>query len=409
VDGSTALSNLSSKRRLKSQIESAITGAINSISSTINTKIDDIVDEIVSKLGATLDQALGDVTSFVTTQIQAATANVSSGVDTAIDAVIDPIVGKAPTALQPVVSLLLQPLKDLIGDAVKDALKDALNGSVDKIAAATSTALHSGLDALGDQVKHQVKAILQPMIDRLTVQLTQLVGTVEARIAPVLDRLHSITNIQFGAGLATMDHVEVDVTAIGISNAKAFIGIPPDVNAPAGGLHFHLPAAQQTAIGLFINNFNLALGLFKPVAGPQLPNFTAAKITADTAAFVDGGAGILQVIAQGINVQLNLGGKIGNLPLAENATIDFVKSFPPEPNTGDLAADDLDHDGKRDPAGFEVKTGANSSVYLDFQGELIRASVASATIKISQFVYITGSLAFEKGTIQTVDVTAGAT
>ena len=253
----------------------------------------------------------------------------SSGVDLAIDAVIDPIVGEVPPALRPVVSLLLQPLKDMIGDAVKDALKDALNDSVDKIAAATSTALHAGLDAAGAKVADQVKAILQPMIDRLTVKLTQLVQSVEARIAPVLDRLHGITNIQFGAGLATMDHVEVDVTAIGITNAKAFIGIPPNVNAPGGGLDFNLPADQQTAIGLFVNNFNLALGLFKPVAGPQLPNFTAAKITADTAAFVDGGAVILQVIAQGINVQLNRGGKIGNLPLAGDATIDFVDSFPP--------------------------------------------------------------------------------
>src|SRR5205085_1840963 len=38
---------------------------------------------------------------------------------------------------------------------------------------------------------------------------------------------------------------------------------------------------------------------------------------------------------------------------------------------------------------------------------LIRASVGNATLQISQFVYITGSLAFDKGAVKTVNVTGG--
>src|SRR5213078_3295664 len=36
-------------------------------------------------------------------------------------------------------------------------------------------------------------------------------------------------------------------------------------------------------------------------------------------------------------------------------------------------------------------------VKLDFTGELMRASVADATVQLYQFVYLRGSLAFEKG------------
>ena len=37
-----------------------------------------------------------------------------------------------------------------------------------------------------------------------------------------------------------------------------------------------------------LKNFNMALGLFDPVLGKQLPSFTALKMTADSAGFVGG-------------------------------------------------------------------------------------------------------------------------
>ena len=91
-------------------------------------------------------------------------------------------------------------------------------------------------------------------------------------------------------------------------------------------------------------------------------------------------------------MQLNLGGPIipGAGALFGPATIDFPTSFP---TTG----------------GYPVPTGTTSApITLDFPGgELIRASVGNATLKISSFVHITGSLAFEKGAVQTVHVTGG--
>ena len=147
----------------------------------------------------------------------------------------------------------------------------------------------------------------------------------------------------------------------------------------------------------FIDNLNMGLGLFKPVLSKRLPSFTTAKITADAAGFHDGGAEILELTAQGIEVDLNLGGPIikGAGALLRNATIDFKASFPAS-------------DSPTKPEGFEVQTGTTSdSIFLDFQDELIRAEVAVATVQISEFVYITGSLAFEKGAVKTVDVTGG--
>ncbi len=70
---------------------------------------------------------------------------------------------------------------------------------------------------------------------------------------------------------------------------------------------------------------------------------------------------------------------------------------------------DVDGDGKLDPPGLEIRTGVDTPpVYIDFDGnERIGASVAQATIRISEFVYITGSVAFEKGPGATVNTAGG--
>ncbi|MFN9038737.1 MAG: hypothetical protein ACK5YO_20735, partial [Planctomyces sp.] len=45
--------------------------------------------------------------------------------------------------------------------------------------------------------------------------------------------------------------------------------------------------------------------------------------------------------------------------------------------------------------------------YLDFTNEVIEASVGNVTLGVSEFIYLTGSLAFKKGGAQTVHVTEG--
>ena len=55
-----------------------------------------------------------------------------------------------------------------------------------------------------------------------------------------------------------------------------------------------------------------------------------------------------------------------------------------------------------------MQTGTEATpIYLDFEGELIRASIEHASLTISEFVHITGSIAFEKGGFETVKVTGG--
>ena len=184
-------------------------------------------------------------------------------------------------------------------------VQEALVGSVDKIASSVSSAISAGLQGTEQQVKAKIHSILDPQILRVITKLNQLISKIDAKIEPAFTQLQSLANIHIGEDFATIDDVKVNVTAIGISDATAFVGMPP-----AGGFDFSKLIAEQTAIGLFIQNLNMALGFFKPVLGKQLPNFTALKLTADSAGFTDGGAGILDIVAQGITVDLNLGGKL---------------------------------------------------------------------------------------------------
>ena len=228
------------------------------------------------------------------------------------------------------------------------------------------------------------------------MKLNQLFAQVSAKLSPIFTRLQSLAGMEIGSNFATISDVEVDVTAIGLRNATAFVGIPP-----SGGFNWtdtngdgvlDVPLVDQDAIGLVIENLDLGVGVFKPVVSKQLPTFTAAKITADSAGFIWGDTDVLELVARKIQVQLNLGGPIiqGAGALVGTATIDFPVSFPTN-------------------GGYQVQTGTTTApVLLDFHtGELIRASVANATLKISNFVHVTGSMAFEKGPVHTVSVTGG--
>jgi hypothetical protein len=101
--------------------------------------------------------------------------------------------------------------------------------------------------------------MIAKVIDKLNVLITKI----QDRINPVFTKLESLGNLHIGDGFATIDGVEVDATAIGISDAIAFIGIPP-----AGGFDWTQPFDEQDAIGLFVDDLNMALGMFKPRARP---------------------------------------------------------------------------------------------------------------------------------------------
>ena len=418
-------------------LEGAIAGAIDdaidalqdAVSDLLANVIDAIVDYLKDELSSVissvtalteeqLNAAVGSVRDLVAAQLQAAAASFSA--DTLLNNLLGDLISDAvsglPSTLQDLVGGLLaelaSPIRRLVTKEFDDILQEAIVGSIDRVAASVSGAIQAGLefvaataeasisdaiDTARQSIEDAIQEALDPQFDRIAAKLTQLSGKVTARLAPLFDKLHGITAIRIGEGFSTMKNVEVEVTAIGISEANAFIGFPP-----VGGLDFDAGDFEaQGAIGLFIQNFSMALGLFKPVGNSQLPSFTAAKIHVDAAGFSDGDpdSNVLTLIAKGIDVALNLGGPIvKGAPLLGNATIDFVERFKADPNA---SPDPI-------PAGYAVQTGTNSDpIYLDFESELIRASVEHATLTISEFVHITGSIAFEKGGIETVQVTGG--
>ena len=376
----------------KTTVQTEIQNAIATIKLQILGEIDSIVDLIFAQLNNALATAITNVTGALAGQVQTLTANLSATIGTQIDGMLANVTTGIPAPFDSLVKLLLKPVKEQITTAIQDSLKEALTGNIDRIAASVKTAIGQALAGTQLQIKAEIHAILEPQINRITAKLTQLSESVFDRITPVFTRLESLLKIQVGEGFATLQNVEVDVTAIGISDAIAFIGAGPywtDLNGDhevswafntgngnvasrtvsAGsvtigsqtyGPNSILPANQVAtvtagvatvggvnygdinsdsdvdpnetrelngnAIGLFVENLNMGLGIFEPVVGKQLPTFTAMKLTADSAGFVDGGSDIFEMVAEGITVELNLGGAV--VPGPWTGTIDFLTSFP---------------------------------------------------------------------------------
>ncbi len=220
---------------------------------------------------------------------------------------------------------------------------------------------------------------------------------------------------------STISNVEMSTLQIGVSGAHAFVGMngPYQIDSDGDGSLADETAVNEDAAGLVIDDLDLAFVMMEPTATalalalagdsdftPEqvreiLPRFYALKATAGLAGMV-GLEGILEASVRNVCVEVNNGsewpGGLGT------PVIDFAASFPAE-----SAGEDVDGDGKLDPAGFEVRTGTTTApIYIDFGGDqLIRASTDSVLLQISQFVYVIGSFSFEKGPSQRVDVATG--
>jgi len=230
---------------------------------------------------------------------------------------------------------------------------------------------------------------LQPQVVLIRTKLEGLKSGIEGRLAPVLERLNQIAGITLGDNFSSLGGIETEVTTVGVSNARAFIGQPP-----TGGLDWTRPLSSQDAIGLFVDNFNLAVCIFKPTLSQSLPEFTAARMTIGEAGFTDGGANVLTLTVENVEVQINTGKPlIAGATILRNATIDFPQSFP-----GDSPGQ----------VGYAVETGTYSRpVYLDFQQEIIEASIGNVTIAVADFIYLSGSIALRKSGAETVHVSDG--
>lgn len=385
---------------LREDVRQAFEDAIATILNTVNSQVDAVVDTIVANINAGLEAAQAAVSGEMTDSLNEATGSLfSTTVAPLINQLLSPIISQLPsTALQDLLESILSPIGSLISEAMSGLLEDAISGAISSLVGSVSSAIQSATATAASQIKLQIRAALAPQVIRIGQSLTALSQAVDNQLAPIFAQLQPLAGLEFGENFATISGLDVDVMAIGVSEANAFIGLP------SGDLDFSgsdFTADNPGAIGLYATNVNLGLGIFDPIVSPTLPTFIAAKLKIDEAGFTDGGANILDLGAKDIEVQLNLGGSLipAAGPLLNNAVIDFVESFPADENTDPVT-----------PAGFGVKTGStyeSPTIYLDFDRETIVASVERATVQVSEFVYITGSLAFEKGEIQTVDVTGG--
>jgi hypothetical protein len=370
---------------LQTNVQDALKNAITTLKNTINGLENSVVDTIANAIQNALSTALKDakaaVTSLVTQALNSSTSSLS--VDSLIDDLLMPIVNDVPAGpMRSMITSLLDPVKSLIRSKFESVIQQAISGAVDKVANSLSTAIDAGVQNASAQIKANIQAALQPVFDEVTTELQSIAGQITGELAPIFTQLQSLASVQFGSNFATITNVTVNVTTLGISNATAFVGMGYDSTK--------LPADQTSAMGLLVQNLNLGLALLKPVSD-LLPTFTAAKITADSVSLNLGASTDITMFANNVDVELNLGGPIiqGAGVLLGNATVDFVASF--------------------GASGFKVPTDTSGTNFidLDFSHELIKASVADATLQIFGFVYVTGSFAFEQGSVHTVNVTGG--
>ena len=233
---------------------------------------------------------------------------------------------------------------------------------------------------------------------------------IDARVS-VLDFVHlrgnfafemgPVTTVTVNTGLSadliddpTLYGVEVATMTVGASDVNAFVG----VNGPYFG-----GTDPGTAFGLYLEDFDFGMAILTPtlfdlVPGMDqfAPKFIGLKAHAESAGLV-GGGDVLDFSITDITVSMN-----GLTSSVLKSSIDFVDSFPAEP-----AGEDLDNDDRvGEPAGFEVNTGGEP-VYLDFEGQLYHIDAENVTATISEFVYLSGSFAFEKGPRDSVTVNTG--
>jgi len=186
------------------------------------------------------------------------------------------------------------------------------------------------------------------------------------------------------SALNTLTTVELGAMTVGATNVNLFVGL----NGPYYG-----SGAAGDALGLYLSNVNVAFAMLKPTANnitgiDQLNlRFQALKVGAATAGIV-GLNDLMSIKVEGILVELNQG---SSSVTGLDPWLNFASNIP--------AAAPV-------PAGLAVDTGG-APIYLDYSSKWIRASVDYAEISVSEFLSLSGSLAFTMGATQTVNVNLG--
>ncbi|GAA1929006.1 hypothetical protein [Nocardioides marmoribigeumensis] len=201
------------------------------------------------------------------------------------------------------------------------------------------------------------------------------------------------------ANATTIWNVPISTTTFGIADGSIFVGYNPNLQGTSGtsfntGSDTILDEADlgPGAIGFLANHINVGLVFASVEKDPtkawmnQLPDsFWALKAS----------VGLLKPIGLpsefklefvGVMLTINKGGAVTGAPGGE-VWVNWESSFP-EDTEADPAV----------PAGLAVPTGTgNAPVYVDFKDPILGISATRVTIAISDFVFISGGFAFEKG------------
>jgi hypothetical protein len=190
---------------------------------------------------------------------------------------------------------------------------------------------------------------------------------------------------------------QVNVMTIGARDINAFVGIggPYFVDSNGDGIIDTADTPQSDgAMGFVLRNVEFALALFKPtnVAADHSSYYAIRSSGGAEVVGIDG----ITIRANSLGVDIN-GGK-DHAGLAQALDLATSPSF--AATGGVVVETGADPDG----AGSEPAP----SVTLGYTGSLMRAT-GNVTLAIDNFVYVSGSFAFEKGANRTMTLVGGAT
>ncbi|MBF0177988.1 MAG: hypothetical protein HQL63_14245, partial [Magnetococcales bacterium] len=210
-----------------------------------------------------------------------------------------------------------------------------------------------------------------------------LTGSFAFESGPTCDVDVRTTNALGGEG--SLSDVTMSSMTMGISDAYGFVGYAP------GGYFLtdplltpDPPEINANAVGFAVNDLTAGFVLLQPTLSLDpdviaLDTFMAGKLSVSSAGFM--GSDALEVSASGVEAHVNMA---SSWYPGGNAVVDFAQSFA--------------------GGGLSVPTGnPDNPVVIDFADEIMGLSAANVTAKVSDFVFLTGAMALEKG--NTYDVT----
>ena len=232
------------------------------------------------------------------------------------------------------------------------------------------------------------------------------------------------TTLAASADGSMIYNLPIQTIELGFGNVDVFVGYTdPDsgilATAAADGELTEAELVAADAIGLLLDegSAGMLLGSALPVSQLDLGGgslntaflkFFSLRANAATVALI--GIDDLDLRAEQLEVRVNHGSFVPAvwpvLPgLFPPPVIDFETSFP----TGTYTTGDPTQSGRTD--GYRVATGTSAGLYqgLYFNGAIVGASSDRVMLRVSDFVYVSGSFSFNKGGVLYVDVKTNLT